>query len=338
MRGQNASLVAKERNANNRAPKMPTDFSTARRMRVGVDSVEKCRKDLWGNCPAQTFSEFDSFELVMESDKAQDMSPVMLPGSRCRLSAESDASAMNGSVRADSLDGDVFDAVSMPVSPVIESLSGDAELQPSVFVHTSSPRRDSGFDADQSGSTSASSSRLSGSGLSPFADISAISGIDELPSALASIDENNVSDFSHQRGRRKQHRPKDANGLVDSAAKGKKASNNSHSLHPENSLLQEKDATVDVIVRQELAHMAELTEQLARMTASNDTNTVPQSVVTPKQYVTRQVASSRRDAASRKALASPVRLCEPPFLNRMITRSVAKARRAQLTHSYNASQ
>ena len=284
---------------------------TERKKNTKTGQIERSRKSVWGNCPSYNFSDFDSFDLVVETsserrhqekDSLEKCSLTKTPLSshvqkqkrfyrssvlrtpqipeipKVNLHA---ANAFSTSLGNGSLG-------SLPNSPAIEISSSPCRQEISGYMHTSSPRVDSGFEADKSQSCNSSMDRctLSLASATPLADISAISNVLDDASVLQntsidnvrmpSIDENSISDFSavHSSCHRDHH-------------KGQRTKNGGTRLIGMSG--------TSPSVNQVMDDMIKLTEQLSLMNTAegcNKKNETSPTHQTPKQYYTRQFAKS----------------------------------------------
>ncbi len=330
-----------------------------RKMPVGDkkhESIERCRKT---KDPSYNFSEFDSFDLVVET-ASEGKKPTNF--FRGKYSLDKTPASVHEDFEKDSFliprnpkmnlegenafsVGNTFD--SLPNSPAIDG-NHNAQLEDSIFMHTSSPivGSESGCEADRSGSSSCHERcRLSEAGdLVPLADISAISDVPSSvvpsqPSALQSIDEDNVSHF----------RP-------TFACRGSPSASGRGSSNRERSRASIQESTSDdVAYTKALEDIAQLSEQLSRMnTADQSPEGRPnsphcchklgdvQNSQTPKQHFTKHSVKSTRkgtrtchdDAPKTEVQFTPKQ--QPSVFRRIVTRSVAKAR-AEVSY-YDASQ
>ena len=333
---------------------------TGRKKNTKTGQIERSRKSVWGNCPSYNFSDFDSFDLVVETSseiKAKKDSLEKCSLSKTPLSSHVQnqkfyrpsvlrtpqipeipkvnlhaANAFSTSLGNGSLG-------SLPNSPAIEISSSPCRQEISGYIHTSSPRVDSGFEADKSQSCNSSMDRcrLSLASATPLADISAISNVLDDASVLQntsidnvrmpSIDENSISDFSN----------------VQSSCHGDHYKGQRTKIGGTRLI---GTSTTSPLVDQVMDDMIKLTEQLSLMNSAegcNKKNEPSPNHQTPKQYYTRQFAKStkkdnfRQDKPlNRQYDLSKVSSCSSGVVRTMVTRSVTKTALSDL--SYDASQ
>ena len=342
-------------------------LTTGKKQNTKPAPIEQSRKVVWGNCPSFNFSDFDSFDLVVETssetkarrDSLEEKSSIARTPVSTHVKQKKKVHRP-GLLRTPQIPEipkvnlHAVNAFStsiglLPNSPVLEICSSASRLESTGYIHTSSPRVDSGFEADRSQSYNSSIDRCHSSHVSvtPLADISAISNVHDDPSILQntidsphmpSIDENSISDFSNiQVTSHKQN----ASKRPTAAKIGRAASPLSYQQSPD------QMSACDVSVNKQLDDMVKLTEQLSLISSTNDNSKLPESVTshqTPKQYYTRQFAKSTQKHVKRVAkrcdVSNASSRCtsrtQTSLHGRKTTRSVTKSGRSEV--SYDASQ
>ena len=344
--------------------------TTGKKKNAKNDPIEQSRKTAWGNCPSFNFSDFDSFDLVVETssetkekkDSLGEQSAISKTPLSSRGQQEKNVyrpnllrtpqipeipkvnlhamNAFSTSIGDRSLD-------SLPNSPALEICPSSGRPG---YIHTSSPRVDSGFEADKSNSCNSSVDKchLSHINTTPLADISAISNVCDDPSILEntsidvphmpSIDENSISDFSNIHGTNVK---KDVNQRHKTNKMGKTASPVSYQQSSNHM------STCDISVNKQLDDMVKLTEQLSLMSATDNNNKIQGPITshqTPKQYYTRQFAKSTQKQPRHminqcnisKASSRYSSKAQGSLLERVATRNVTKSVHPEV--SYDASQ
>ena len=331
---------------------------TGKKKNTKTGPIERSRKSVWGNCPSYNFSDFDSFDLVVETSseiitKKDSLEKCSLTKTPLSSHVQKQKNFYRSNVlrtpqipeipKVNLHAANAFSTSlgngSLPNSPAIEISSSPCRQEISGYIHTSSPRVDSGFEADKSQSCNSSVDRcrLSLTNATPLADISAISNVSDDASVLQnismdnvrmpSIDENSISDFSNvqnscHRDHFKGQRTK-TGGTTSTAM-----------------------STASPSVDQVMDDMIKLTEQLSLMNAAEGCNKKyesPPNHQTRKQYYTRQFAkSTKKDnlrhnkPLGRQCDLSKVSSCSSGVVRTMVTRSVTKTALSDL--SYDASQ
>ena len=343
-------------------------LTTGKKQITKPDQIEQSRKAVWGNCPSFNFSDFDSFDLVVETssetkakrDSMEEKSSIARTPVSTHVKQKKNVCRPSllrtpqipeiPKVNLHAVNAFSTSIGSLPNSPVLEICSVASRLESTGYIHTSSPRVDSGFEADRSQSYNSSIDRCHSShvNVTPLADISAISNVHDDPSILQntpidsplmpSIDENSISDFSNIQV---TSRNQNAGKRLTAAKMGRAVSPPSHQQSPD------QISACDVSVNKQLDDMVKLTEQLSLISSTNDNSKLPESVTshqTPKQYYTRQFAKSTQKHVKRVAKQCDVSKaslrCTPKahtsLHGRKTTRSVTKSVRSEV--SYDASQ
>lgn len=330
--------------------------TTGKRKPIKTTPIEKSRNSAWHNCPSYNFSDFDNFDLVVETSSESKTKKGDSPQGNDLVSKtpHSSKSENDGVFQSDVLKipeipkinlhatnafstSFVDKSLSLPNSPAIEGYV--VPNRDSIrYIHTSSPRVDCGFEADRSQSYNSSTDKcLSSANGTPLADISGISNIatetsilqtssiDDM-SHMPSIDENSTSDFSSLPKQRPNVEKRTVRGTIGSHS-GKESRNHS--------------SCVDVSGNKELDDIVKLAEQLSLISAAENSKSGPlPDNQTPVRYRTRHfVKSTKKEKALKGDISkmSSVSSAGPESLFRkIVTRSVTKS--ANVEGSYDASQ